>query len=429
MKILFLSDFYPPHIKGGAEVSTSLFCEWLAKNQSVSVLCSRIATNSWVKDNVSIHPVLYKAIPVSRHIIPAVKYGVSIVLFPLINIINTLIFSIKLNPDIIQVVPSSYQFMPVIIAMRFLTNKQIVVDCRDYSLICPTNLSSEMFDDTKQKKHGYDCLINYNTDNKFLDIFKHPFAIYESTIFNAYKSFLIFVANRNNKLHLVANSNYVKSQLVMNGFRPEIISVIRNMCDISNYKVSKNSKINIPIFVYAGRVERSKGVFEIIYATEVLYKLGYKFKVQIVGTGKILNDLKTYVKLRHINNVEFIGQITPQQVLELYRKSVAIMGPSKWPEPFGRFILEALVAGVPVIATRTGGTPEGVIDGKTGFMYDSGNIEQLIVIMKKIIESPNISSQMRKNISKNMEDYLPEIVGNKRIQLYTYLLAGKNVNV
>ena len=58
------------------------------------------------------------------------------------------------------------------------------------------------------------------------------------------------------------------------------------------------------------------------------------------------------------------------ETLKKIRESVAVVVPSRWPEPFGRVALEALMMGTPVVATKSGGLGEIVEDRVTGILTD-----------------------------------------------------------
>jgi len=67
-----------------------------------------------------------------------------------------------------------------------------------------------------------------------------------------------------------------------------------------------------------------------------------------------------------------IGPLPNEDVLALYPLAEMVVVPSVIPDALSRVILEAMSAGRPVVATRVGGTPELVIDGKTGILVERG---------------------------------------------------------
>jgi glycosyltransferase involved in cell wall biosynthesis len=68
----------------------------------------------------------------------------------------------------------------------------------------------------------------------------------------------------------------------------------------------------------------------------------------------------------------------------LLRKFDVLVLPSIWPEPFSRAVLEGLVSGLVVVATRSGGTPEIIVDGENGLLFTPNDPEELA---KKIARS------------------------------------------
>ena len=69
-------------------------------------------------------------------------------------------------------------------------------------------------------------------------------------------------------------------------------------------------------------------------------------------------------------NVEFIGEINERQKAKFIGDASALIFPIDWPEPFGLVMIEAMACGTPVIAFRSGSTPEVIDDGVTGFLVD-----------------------------------------------------------
>lgn len=422
MRLLILSEYYPPYIKGGSEVSTSILAGFLAKHHLVSVICGPVRDTPWMQERVKVFPDLRFASVGTKSVISAVKYAVGIVTLPIINLFK-LVNKIRfVRPDIVQVVPSSYQFIPMIIFTRLILSKSVVVDCRDYSLVCPTNLSSEDFDDTKNRHHGVKCLAGYSTGNTFLNLLSIPFALYESAVFNLNKSLFRFVINRFDQIVLVANSDYVRNQLILNGYSTEKIVSIPNPMIINSKKSATVRQRNTNVFVYAGRIEKSKGLWSLIKAVEILNQKKAKVLLKIAGNGNLKRSVEKYVFDHRINNIKFLGQVTPAEVSDLYNTAWGIVAPSAWPEPFGRFILESISTTTPCVATDTGGTRQGISNRLTGLLVAPNNPVHLSKAMETLLKDHELYETLQKNLLKEKAKYTVSTIAKRRMDLYTSLL-------
>ena len=96
------------------------------------------------------------------------------------------------------------------------------------------------------------------------------------------------------------------------------------------------------------------------------------------------NELKQFVANVHISNVQFLGYKTGVEKDEIIGNAIALIAPSEWEEPFGRIVIEAYQVGTPVIASVLGGLKELVEEGRTGFRFEAGNVEELEACISRI---------------------------------------------
>jgi len=99
--------------------------------------------------------------------------------------------------------------------------------------------------------------------------------------------------------------------------------------------------------------------------------------LKIVGVGREMNKLKKIAN----KNIEFLGQLTDNQLLSYYQKCRAVIFPQE--EDFGLVPLEAQSCGRPIVACKAGGALETVIENKTGLFFEKQNEEELIAAIKK----------------------------------------------
>ena len=117
-------------------------------------------------------------------------------------------------------------------------------------------------------------------------------------------------------------------------------------------------------FLYLGRLSPEKGVAALIDAWR-----GVQARLLIVGDGPEASSLRE----RAPSNVEFRSTVPPETARALLGSARAILVPSLSHEGAGRVVLEAYAAGVPALASRSGGLPEVISDGETGLLLPVGN--------------------------------------------------------
>ncbi len=133
-----------------------------------------------------------------------------------------------------------------------------------------------------------------------------------------------------------------------------------------------------PLFVFTGRLAREKGLATLFHALAQVRRRGVPARVRIVGDGELRPELEDLVMTLRLGDVvEWTGWVRPERVEDHLGDAWALVAPSLWAEPLGLTALEALVRGVPVIASSTGGFAETVEDGRTGILVPNGDVGAL----------------------------------------------------
>ncbi len=168
----------------------------------------------------------------------------------------------------------------------------------------------------------------------------------------------------------LAISNFVKDRISKYYLRDS--KVIYCPVNTNKFYVSKNTG---DYFFMAGRLVSYKR-FDL--AIKVFNELGWPLK--IAGIGPEMNKLKSIAK----NNIEFLGLVSDEKLADLYSHARAFIFPQE--EDFGITPLESMASGRPVIAYRSGGAVETIVEGESGMFFDEQTKESLMNTLRKFKE-------------------------------------------
>lgn len=153
---------------------------------------------------------------------------------------------------------------------------------------------------------------------------------------------------------------------------------------------------NLQRLLYVGRLEHVKGVDVLLQAMKLVVDELPDAGLSIVGDGAARLELEAYVAQHEIqHNVQFYGWLDAESVARQYMDATAVVIPSIWPENLPTVCIEALASGRPVVGTNTGGIPELISDGRTGYVVAKGNARDLarsIVALLSRSDLPAVST-------------------------------------
>lgn len=195
--------------------------------------------------------------------------------------------------------------------------------------------------------------------------------------------------------YIVHNSDYTicVSQALRETMKERYGLSGKNMCVINNgvrcYGNELTRKINntssCKEITFCGRIHPLKGCDILIKAFSIIAEEFSGLKLNIVGDGPILKDLKALVcELEIEESVEFLGYKESNEVRNIYRNSDLVVLPSRR-ESFGLVAIEAMAEGSCVIGSSVGGLKEIIQDRFNGVLVEPNNIQQLASIMEELL--------------------------------------------
>lgn len=126
--------------------------------------------------------------------------------------------------------------------------------------------------------------------------------------------------------------------------------------------------------------------------------------------------------------IRLLGVVPNATVHALMKRATALIFPARWPEPLTRTLLEALAAGCPVVATATGGTPEIVADGETGFLVQPDDVEAMATGLRQIIVDESLRARMFTAARERAASHFSlENVTTRTVEVYTDAITRANM--
>lgn len=186
-------------------------------------------------------------------------------------------------------------------------------------------------------------------------------------------------------------------QIVPNGVDLDLFGEELSIGEASELKRKLDKKENDTFLITTSRLVLKNGVADII---DSLKYLPISVKLLILGTGPLELELKARATAAKVaDRVQFLGFI-PHKEMPQYLHISDIFARPSLSEGLGNSFLEAMAAGLPVIATPVGGIPDFLIDGETGLFCEVNNPESIAQKVEKLIKD----KESREYITKNAVD-------------------------
>jgi glycosyltransferase involved in cell wall biosynthesis len=153
--------------------------------------------------------------------------------------------------------------------------------------------------------------------------------------------------------------------------------------------------------LYAGAINPEKGVIHLIRAFNSVASQIPGARLLVAGGAslwggmrQVSNSYENVVSREVSPAIQLLGVVPHTFMTALYHAADFAIVPSVWPEPFGMVALDAAAAGLPVIASRTGGLPEIVLDGQTGILIEPENEQVLGESIIRIAHDPELRHRL-----------------------------------
>ncbi|SEF77418.1 Glycosyltransferase involved in cell wall bisynthesis [Halobellus limi] len=200
------------------------------------------------------------------------------------------------------------------------------------------------------------------------------------------------------------------------GFDGIEIDYVPNMIDPSFELPTRDLTDGFQL-LYVGSLSENKGVR---YLIEAMSRLPKRYELRIVGDGERKEDLQALTRnLGAADRTTFRGRVPHDQIGQEYASADIFVHPGIWQEPFGRTILEAMLAELPVVCTDIGGPPEIVPTEE--LICKPADPAAISTAIQRVEELPDDVGERNRRYA--VENYSPSVVVPQIVDIYERLVS------
>ena len=208
-------------------------------------------------------------------------------------------------------------------------------------------------------------------------------------------------------------SRYVAAAIERDLRPPAPIEIVPNFGeDLSGAPVDEEILAQLPeqpFIFFVGALRSVKGINELCRAYEQLDS-----PPPLVLAGPLAPDTPKEFPA----GVTVLTSVPHPTVMAMWERALFGVFPSKWPEPLGNVVYEAMSKGRAVIGTRPGGHRDMIQEGDSGLLVDAGNIEQLREAMARLIGDAELRERLGERARERSRAFTEEAVLPQLARLY-----------
>lgn len=310
------------------------------------------------------------------------------------------------RPDLVQV-QNLYPFLsPSIFKPCRQRGVPIVMRCPNYRLFCPSALHLSHGQVCERCLGGkeYWCVLR-NCEN---DRFKSLGYALRNAVARITRGIL------DNVSIFIVLSQFQKQRFIQAGIPAHRLEILPNMVPTI---AGVGSEQPGDLVTFVGRASPEKGIGDFIAAARKLPDLPFA----VAGATDRMPELVACSPA----NVRWLGFLKQKELNQVYVRSRVVVFPFRWFEGFPNVLTQAMALQRPVLAARIGAVPEIVDDGRTGQLFDVGNVEDLVTKLRALYADPARCREMgAAGRAKALSAYSPERVYTRLMEIYQRALTN-----
>jgi glycosyltransferase involved in cell wall biosynthesis len=220
---------------------------------------------------------------------------------------------------------------------------------------------------------------------------------------------------------VVTSDDFGSECVALDQVRSKVVTIPLCLEDLDAAKPSAEMSNAEPFFLFIGVLRYYKGLDVLIAAAE---KAG--ISLVIAGDGALFEPIRHQLRVKKLNKVTLLGQVTEQEKRKLIANCRALVLPSPTrAESFGIVLLEAMRASKPVITTNIASGMRFVcLNGKTGITVPPNDPDALAEAMQTLLSNSVLALTMgRAGRKRFLSEFSPQIVGKLYYELYKQVVS------
>jgi glycosyltransferase involved in cell wall biosynthesis len=161
---------------------------------------------------------------------------------------------------------------------------------------------------------------------------------------------------------------------------PERVHVLPNFLPVDELPEPVPAPDRDRVILFAGGLERARDCSR---SSRPSVTTTHAARLVVAGDGPVRADIEAAAG--QVAGIEYAGRLTLQEVDGRLRRAAALVVPSIWEENCPMIVLEARVAGTPVISARSGGLPELVTDGIDGLLCELTDPAAIAAAVRRLV--------------------------------------------
>lgn len=408
MKILYLSDEFPPAVIGGAGVAAHRLAMAMHDKGNevivITVVSNREKVGVFNRDRIKTYQIYSRYHERWRPYLSLYNPWVVKKVKEIVNnekpeIVHAHNIHIHLSYHSLKIAKKSG-------ANVFLTAHDMMLFHYDK---LTENIDTSFTDTPKNISYKISAI-------KQLKRFKKRYNPFRNIIIRKYLQYVDKIFAVSHSLKQALNQNKIKN-----------VEVIHNAIDVKDWQSreemlfnckNKYKLTNKKIVLFVGRLSAAKGGHQIVKAMARVVQVIPEARLLVLG--KIDNYAKTMKKIAQEYGIEkeliFVNWLTGYEEQAVFFSSDVVVTPSIYPDPFNLINIEAMAAGKSVVGTCFGGTPEIVQDNISGYIVNPFNVkllaEKIVIILRDESLAALLGKRGREIVEKkfNLEKMLEDVL-------------------